>query len=841
MTRMNLRPASRRSLGQRHSSGALALAGIAAFSAFGLAGCASNPPSSSDTPARPSSSFTVPGLEKPAEVLVDRWGVPHMYAGTLYDAFVAQGFIAARDRLWQMDLWRKRGLGEMAKDFGPAWVDSDRAARAVLYRGDMYREWLAYGSDAKRVAEAFTAGVNAYVAQVRAQPALLPPEFALLGYQPAMWSPEDVVRIRHHGLTLNLTSEIDRARAFCAGGAGVKADWLRRELDPPVNPRVPQGLDPCTIPAAELRAAYLRATEPPQFTKANTRIASVVARVPGDVGDELAQQAPEGDPTGAYGSNNWVIAPKLTSTGRPILANDPHRAHGAPSLRYMAHLSAPGMDAIGAGEPFLPGLSIGHNGTIAFGLTRFYMDQEDLYVYQLNPRNANEYRYQGRWEPMVRVTERIAVKGESAPREVVNTFTRHGPVLLAEPGRQRAFALRAAWLEPGMAPYFGSMDYMRARNWDQFRAAMNRWGAPGENQVYADTGGNVGWIPGGLTPIRPNWDGLMPVPGDGRYEWSGFRNGDELPFEFNPARGYVVTANENNIPPDHPAAKKGVGYEWSDAARARRLKELFAAKVAAGSRFSIEDSERMQNDIVATPAQRVLKLLAGLRSDDAQTAAALRMLQGWDGTMDRDSAPAALYEVWSSKFLRPAVLKAGAGDAGAALAAPGDNTRMVLLLENPFGWVSNEQRDALLLKTLPAAMQELGARLGSDTASWKWGALHRAEFRHPLAGVVDPATRRKLDVGDWPMSGSSFTPMAATYRASDYKLTAGASFRMVLDVGNWDASRVVNAPGQSGNPDSPNYRDLAPLWLDGKYVPLVYSRSAVEKETLERIQLTPGK
>ncbi|MDQ0040928.1 acyl-homoserine lactone acylase PvdQ [Variovorax boronicumulans] len=241
--------------------------------------------------------------------------------------------------------------------------------------------------------------------------------------------------------------------------------------------------------------------------------------------DEAQQQALQGDPTGAYGSNNWVISPKLTSTGRPILANDPHRSHGAPSLRYMTHLSAPGMDAIGAGEPFLPGLSIGHNGTIAFGLTRFYMDQEDLYVYQLNPKNPNEYRYQGRWEPMTRVTERIAVRGESAPREVVNTFTRHGPVLLSEPGKRRAYALRAAWLEPGMAPYFGSMDYMRARNWDQFRAAMNRWGAPGENQVYADSSGNVGWIPGGLTPIRPNWDGLMPVPGDGRYEWRAFATG----------------------------------------------------------------------------------------------------------------------------------------------------------------------------------------------------------------------------------------------------------------------------------------------------------------------------
>jgi len=834
MKRRNLRPASRRSLGQRNSFRAVALASLTALM---LAGCASGPPDAQPGTTRPSSSFAVPGLEKPAEVLVDRWGVPHLYAGTLYDAFVAQGFIAARDRLWQMDLWRKRGLGEMAKDFGPAWVENDRAARAVLYRGDMYREWLAYGSDAKRVAEAFTAGVNAYVAQVRAQPSLLPPEFALLGYQPATWSPEDVVRIRHHGLTLNFTSEIDRARAFCAGGAGIKADWLRRELDPPVNPRVPQGLDPCTIPAAELRAAYMRATEAPLFSKTNTRLAAPVASLP----DPQDQQAVQGDPTAGYGSNNWVISPKLTSTGRPILANDPHRAHGAPSLRYMAHLSAPGMDVIGAGEPFLPGISIGHNGTIAFGLTRFYMDQEDLYVYQLNPRNPNEYRYQGRWEPMMRVTERIAVKGENTPREVVNTFTRHGPVLLSEPGRQRAFALRAAWLEPGMAPYFGSMDYMRARNWDQFRAAMNRWGAPGENQVYADSSGNVGWIPGGLTPIRPNWDGLMPVPGDGRYEWSGFRNGDELPSEFNPARGYVVTANENNIPPDHPAAKKGVGYEWSDAARARRLKELFASKVAAGSRFSVEDSQRMQNDIVATPAQRVLKLLSGLRSDDAQTATALRMLQGWDGTMDRDSAAAALYEVWSSKPLRAAVLKAGAGDAGAALAAPGDNTRMVLLLENPFGWVTNEQRDALLLKTLPAAMQELSAKLGPEPATWKWGALHRAEFRHPLGGVVDAATRKKLDVGDWPMSGSSFTPMAATYRASDYRLTSGASFRMVLDVGNWDASRVINAPGQSGNPESPNYRDLAPLWLEGKYVPLVYSRAAVEKETLERIQLTPAR
>jgi penicillin G amidase len=806
--------------------------------ALWLAGCANTLQSSS----APLTSFTVPGLEKPADVLIDRWGVPHLYAGTTYDAFVAQGFIAARDRLWQMDLWRKRGLGEMAKDFGPAWVENDSAARAVLFRGDMYREWLAYGSDAKRVAEAFVAGVNAYVAQVQAQPELLPTEFGLLGYKPAMWSAEDVVRIRHHGLTLNFTSEIDRAASLCKSNAdGARADWLRRELDPPVTPKVPEGIELCGLPGDALKRAYLLATDAPRFDKTNTKLAGAsTAMVPAT--DVLPAKTPDADTIASYGSNNWVIAPNLTSTGRPILANDPHRAHGAPSLRYMSHLSAPGMDVIGAGEPFLPGISIGHNGTIAFGLTRFYMDQEDLYVYETNPQNSDEYRYQGRWEPMTLVSESIAVKGESAPRQVVNRFTRHGPVLVTEAQNKRAFALRAAWLDHGMAPYFGSMDYMRAQNWDQFRAALNRWGAPGENQVYADRNGNVGWIPGGLTPIRPNWDGLTPVPGDGRYEWSGYRHGDELPSEYNPARGYVVTANENNIPPAHPAASKGIGYEWADGSRAQRLKQLFSEKVAAGRRFDIQDSQHMQTDVVAWPAVRMLKLLEPLRSDNAQIAAGLQLLRGWNAAMAPESAAAALYEVWTSGPLRAAVLKATLSDESAKQAAPGDATRIRMLLEKPEGVMTVQQRDALLLSSLAVAMADVTKRLGtSDIAAWQWGNLHRADFRHPLRAVVDDVTRKQLDVGDWPIGGSGFTPMATSYRAADFGLTSGASFRMVLDVGNWDASRVVNTPGQSGNPTSPHYRDLAPLWAKGVYFPLVYTRAAVEQQTTERLRLEPSR
>ncbi len=805
-------------------------------------------------PARAvTTTMTLAGLHQPVEILTDRWGVPHIYAKTQDDVFFAQGFQAARDRLWQMDLWRKRGLGEMAKDFGPAYVDGDRMARAVLYRGDLYREWLAYGSDSKRIAEAFVAGVNAYVAQTEAHPELLPEEFRLLGYAPAKWNAADVVRIRHHGLTLNFTSEVDRAAGYCAGakggaepGAGQKIDWLRRELAPPVHPVVPDGLDVCGLPTAELKAAYALATASPRFTKeVLKRAAAGIDDANEKVLDRIAQlyiakgvvNIPDEDAARGYGSNNWTIAPGKTTTGRPILANDPHRAHGAPSLRYISHLVTPDFDVIGAGEPFLPGISIGHNDTIAFGLTRFYMDQEDLYVETLDIAHPDRVLYDGRYEPMTTLRETIAVKGE-APRAVTIQYTRHGPVLFIDPQHYRAYALRAAWLEPGMAPYFGSTDYMRAKNWDQFIAAMNRWGAPGENQVYADTHGNIGWIPGGLTPIRPNWDGLLPVPGDGRYEWSGFRDGDELPSEFNPSRGYVVTANENNISPDHPAAKKGIGYEWSDAARSQRLKSLFAAK----SRFSLEDSERMQTDTTSTHAQRMAAVLRTVKTDDARIAKAIAMLATWDGNESRDSAAGALFEVWFSKHLRPAVLKAALGDVNAKLAAPGDSTRVLMLMENPStGPVTLPDRDAVIVASMRAALDEIGAKLGNDMSTWTWGALHHATFEHPLRAVVDDATRARLDVGAGSIGGSAFTPMATTFRTTDFGLTAGASFRMVLDVGRWDASRAVNTPGQSGDPASPHYRDLAPLWAAGQYFPLLYSRRAVEGATESRLVLMPAR
>lgn len=739
--------------------------------------------------------------------------------------------MAARDRLWQIDLWRKRGLGEMAQDFGPSYVEGDRMARAVLFRGDMYREWLAYGDDAKRIAEAFSAGVNAYVGMTERDPALLPPEFKRLKYRPGLWKAEDIVRIRHHGLTLNFMNEAKRAQTFCKGGE--RADWLRRELDPPVTPKLAEGLDPCSIPLAPIEKAYGLATATARFPKEAFTLPLAKTLTPEDM---YAMEGADGDDMRSTGSNSWAISPKRTSTGRAMLANDPHRAHGAPGLRYIVHLDAPGMSVIGAGEPFLPGISLGHNGDAGFGLTRFLIDQEDLYVYQTNPAAPREYRYKDRWETMERVTEQIRVKGESQPRTVTLDFTRHGPVLHAADGR--AYALRAAWLDVGMAPYFSAIAMMRARNWDQFNGTLNRWGAPALNLVYADKSGNIGWHPVGLTPIRPNWDGLTPVPGDGRYEWAGYRNMDQLPTVVNPQAGFVMTANENGIPVDHPAMKLGIGYEWSDTARSERLKALFAGQ----PRVSMAHSQAWQNDVVSLPARESIALLKDMQANgDAERDAALAMLRGWDGAVTADSAPAALYEVWSSKHLRLPALEAILGKEGAAVVAPGDPVRVRKVLGEPAGWMTPAQRDAVLSASLKAAMADVTALLGPDKAAWKWGTLHRAVFTHPMSQLLDPADVKRMNVDAGMVGGSASTPMASAYRSPDFQLTHGASVRMVLDVGNWDASRIINAPGQSGNPDSPHYRDLAPLWARGGYFSLVYSRAAVDKATKEVIELAPAK
>jgi penicillin amidase len=777
--------------------------------------------------AGPAQTIKIAGLGQGAEILVDRWGVPHIYAQSRDDAFFAQGFNAARDRLFQIDLWRRRGLGELASVYGPAYLAQDKATRLFLYRGDMHKEWQSYGKEAQRVSERFVGGINAYIDYATQTPGALPFEFRQLGYAPAKWKADDVVRIRSHGLTRNLTLEVARANVACS--AGLAADQVRATLQPGWKTSVPPGLDPC-LPAGLLDVFKL-ATENVWFGPDRT-----VAALP-DQPASIAAADP--DPPRMDGSNAWVVAPSKSTTGRPVMANDPHRAHSAPSLRYIAHLNAPGMDVIGAGEPALPGISIGHNGTIAFGLTIFSIDQEDLYVYEVNPANRMQYKYRGQWEDFKVRQETIHVKG-GKPVVADMVFTRHGPVIFTEAGKNRAFAVRSGWLEAGMAPYFGSIDYMQAKNFDQFKKAMLNWGAPTENQVYADTSGNIGWVTGGLAPVRPNWDGLMPVPGDGRYEWDGFLSGDKLPSSLNPKKGWLASANEMNLPDDYPFAKYKLGFEWPNDARRARIGEVLSGK----AKLSVEDSMRLQNDVLSIPARRLMALLAPLTSAEPKAKAALDLLRGWDAVETGQSPQAALFEVWWSRHLNGAYVRTVLDAAAAAAVGRADVTGMLNALERPaarFGRNAKTRRDQLLLASLGAAYAELEAAAGPNAQAWRWGNLHYSYFAHPMSILGDGSLRGKLNVGPFPAQGGAETVNVSAYRPTDFLNLHGASFRVVVDVGNWDNSRAINTPGQSGDPDSPHYRDLAAPWGKGDYFPLLYSRKLIEAATETTIRLVPAR
>jgi len=797
-----------------------------ALSALVAADAASTSKAPPLSPAVQQLSWPVTGLRKPARIIVDHWGIAHIFASDTHDAFFLQGYNAARDRLWQIDLWRKRGLGLLAKSFGAAYVDEDRAARLFLYRGDMAKEWAAYAPGTHEATEAFVDGIDAYVAEVRAGAKALPPEFKLTATLPDAWKAEDVVRIRSHALVSNLTSEVARARVACA--AGIEADRLRRKLEPAHTTVVPDGLDPCDVTDDVLKD-YKLATEAVSFTTLILKGAANARPIRFADGDA---KAPE------EGSNNWVIAPARTTTGRAILANDPHRQLGVPSLRYIVQLSAPGLSLIGAGEPALPGISFGHNDQIGWGLTIFNTDQEDLYVYTLKPGDPDSYRYGDGYEKMRIVRESIEVKGE-APRSVELRFTRHGPVLALDAAKSRAFAIRTVWNEPGVSGYLGSARMWHAKSWDDFKAGRDRWGAPPLNLVYADIHGNIGWAPGGITPVRHNWDGLLPVPGDGRFEWQGFLSGDLLPSSYNPKQGWFATANEMNLPPGYPAEERRVSFEWSDPTRITRIKSVLSNL----PRSSLADSMALQTDSHSAESARLTALLAPLSSADPDVARALTLLKQWDHDETVGSAAAAIYEVWLSEHLGKAIVAVATPAAARPIVENGSPDAVISYLEHPdaaLGPNPTAARDRLLLASLGEALAELKTRLGPDMTSWSWGRLHHATFEPAVAVLADSTLRAQMSMGPLELPGSASTPRAATYRTLDYAAIGGASVRMVLDAGQWDNSVVINTPGQSGDPFSPHYRDLFALWAAGDYVPLLFSRAAVEREAESVITLTPN-
>ena len=455
---------------------------------------------------------------------------------------------------------------------------------------------------------------------------------------------------------------------------------------------------------------------------------------------------------GAQGSNNWTVHGSRTDTGRPILASDPHRAHAVPSLRYIVHIASPDFDGIGAGEPALPGISIGHNGTAAFGLTLFYgHDQEDVYTYETHPDDPDLYRYGDGWERVRTVEEEVAVRG-SATMRLTLRFTRHGPVIAEYPDRHLIVALRTVWIDPGTAPYFRGIASMRATSFTEFRTAMEGWGVPAVNQVYADSNGDIGWVVAGFSPVRPNWDGLLPVSGDGRYEWDGFVPGRDLPAQLNPENGYFATANEYNLPADWPPSRQ-IGYEWLEPSRAERIEDV----LGTDDRHSLAAAQALQNDVLSIPARRIVRLLEDVSGRRPDETAGLDMLLSWDCRLDADSAAAALFEVWWSRHLRPTLFRRLVDSRAAlALIGPGDIGSALARLKS-LAKEDGEGFRALVLESLTDAFATCCELMGPEPAAWKWGGLHQALFKHAVA-AVRPQDRGTLDVGPFPFYGSEAPP-----------------------------------------------------------------------------------
>jgi penicillin amidase len=773
------------------------------------------PPAIASDAKRETSSLR--GLAQPAEIVIDRWGVAHIYAKTERDAYFLQGYNAARDRLWQIDLWRKRGLGLLAANLGSAYVKQDRATRLFLYRGSMAAEWARYAPGSRDVYAAFAAGVNAYVDEVLAGKQPMPAEFALTGSRPDHWQADEIVRIRSNTLVANAKQEVLRARVACA--AGLDADRLRARLSPDHTTTIPDGLDPCTI-VPEIMDDYLLATGDVAFPSA-----------------PAAKLADAADPNAIDGSNNWVIAPSHSATGRPILANDPHRAFMVPSLRYLVHLNAPGLSLIGAGEPAVPGVSLGHNGTGAFGLTIFGTDQEDLYVYETKPGDPDSYRYRGKWEKMKLVRERVPVKG-GAPVEVTLRFTRHGPVLRQDPAKGRAFALRTAWSEPGASGYAAASWLAKAKSWSDFRKAADHWGTPPLNLIWADTGGTTGWIAAGFAPIRSNWDGLLPVPGDGRYEWQGVRRPGELPQIKDPAKGWFASANEMNLP-DGFRPRTPISYEWSERSRIDRISQVIGGKPG----FSVLDAMALQMDTGSGLAARMIALVGSLEGGSPDARRALALIKAWDGRLAADSVAATIYETWVTQHLGPVMIARIAPAAQPALERGAPDAVLALIEANDplLGPDPKAAAKAMLLESLEATLADLRQKLGTDIGTWQWGRLHTITLKPAVAALADEAQQRSMTIGPEPVAGSSSTPAMTAYRGTSFAAVHGPTVRMVMDVGDWDKSMFLNMPGQSGDAADPHYRDLFPAWRDGRYSPLAYSRAAVDQVAERVIALTPSK
>jgi len=755
-------------------------------------------------------SFQIQGITDEVEVLRDNYGINHIYANNQDDMFFMQGYLAAKDRLFQFEIWRRQATGTVSEVFGEEEIDRDIGTRLFKFRGDIKDELNHYHKDGFKIVSSFVSGVNKYIEEVNSNPELLPIEFKVLGIKPDIWTNEVVIS-RHQGLLGNIDQELNIGRAVSLIGEKKVKElmWF--------HPKEPSLKLDKTITYDDLKQDILRLynayREPIKFKGEYVldkyRSKDLMANV--DESNIISDEY-------SIGSNNWALSGNKSFNGFPILANDPHRSLSNPSLRYMAHLVAPGWNVIGGGEPEIPGISIGHNGIGAWGLTVFRTDAEDLYVYELNPSNLNQYRHNGQWKEFNKINETIKVKNKS-DIDVELLYSVHGPVTLVDKNRNKAYAIKNGWSEIGGSPYLASLRMDQAKNWEEFRDACTYFNIPGENMVWADKYGDIGWQAVGIAPIRKNHSGLVPVNGNGKFDWEGYLPIIEKPNSFNPENGYLSTANQN-VTPESYNRWDAVGYDWSDPYRGNRIKSVIESK----EKFNMEEMIDLQVDYYSMPSEEIIKLASGNISNYKDY---FEKLEKWNNVLDKNSIEAGIYVEWQSQIYFEFINTYVPNSVKKYLDI--QIFRIIETISN----MNESNRAKFLNKTFNASIDNLKDRYGEDSKNWVYGQdeYKHVKIYHPLENVVNDSIKGLVELKTYPRGGDGFTPGSTS---SNLNQRSGGSFRVVINTKDWDKSFATNSPGQSGDPNSKFYKNLYEDWANDKFFPLLFSKSKVLRNLSDR-------
>jgi penicillin amidase len=769
----------------------------------------------------------LPGLKKAVKVRRDERGIAYVEAEDELDLYFAQGYVTASDRLWQMDLFRRSARGELSEIFGKAALEEDKRRRT--YGFTHVAEATAAQADprSRAVMEAYAAGVNAYIDTLDDKS--LPLEFQLLGFRPRHWTPADSAAVgKNFAEALSSTWTLDINRALFANLPPDKAAALFPDASPQdvlvvgtdttdrksATPSKPTSALPRRDDSAELFAELSHIQQTEERTRARIGLHA----------EDLAA------------SNNWVVSGKRTASGKPLLANDPHLPASAPSIWHMIHLSAPGLRVAGVTAAGAPGVIIGHNERVAWGLTNLGPDVQDVYREQFDPQNPRRYQTPAGWRDAEVRREEIKVRKsllgtetEVVPHDVF--VTRHGPVVLRRGAD--SYALRWTALSPTATEFSAFYKLNRARNWKEFGEALKDYGGATQNFVYADVDGHIGYYGAGLIPVRSSGDGSLPYDGTkDEGEWKGFIPHAELPHVFDPPSGIIVTANSRVVGRDYPHF---LTHVWAPPTRARRIHDLLTAK----QKLTVEDFRAVQSDAYtisgATFAREVAKVAreAGLDAKDEKWRETVRLFEAWDGQLEPDARAPRLAVELAGAFRTKILAGALGPDLAKEYRWPASAIFFDRVIrERPREWLPKEF--ASYAELLDAAHHETREALtksqGADETKWTWGARIPVNFPHPLAGV--PLAGKPFQIAPFPQRGGGGLFAAPNVGGS-------VSMRLIADAADWDKTRLGIALGVSGDPRSPHWQDQLADWRAATPRAFPFTAAAVARSARLTHTLTP--